>query len=128
MIYFHDELIEKTLKIIQMSNTYIDVLNDLIKIQKMWDNVCQNGISIDAVQLHISMKRKYPTIEKMLDVADKMPSRKLSTRSNEPYTPQNQMLNSLRQDYYGIIIDTGIKEKIKNTIEEFIREVTTSKK
>lgn len=117
-MHFYDELIMEVLDIIETSNDCVDVRNDIAAIKSAVESVKWYGVSPYACTIDNTVRNKYPTINAMLRFANsKLPE------SSEPdlRTQWKILLDNLQQDYYGIILDTGIKKGLKKEIKDFIK-------
>ena len=121
MIYFYDELIARTLKTIKESYDCADILNDLNRINQAIENVNLHGNCTAAYQLDQELRQKYPCINKMVDVANSMPTPAL--RARRMYSASEASISDLNQDRYGILCDTAIKKQLVHNIKEFIKDV-----
>lgn len=129
MIYFYEELLDKSLEIIKSVNTYQDVKSDLLQINTALNDLQmpQSYKSLCRVQqLDSSMRRKYPTIQNMCSIAAQMEQAlPATTQQNHSTCSQQELLtNTMKQDRIGIIVDTGIREGMAREIKDFIKEVT----
>lgn len=114
-IYFAEGLFENVLRIIKESHDYLDVANDLKAIQ----NTIHNGSDFDAINLDDYLRRKYPIINTMLNIADSMPAHPAS--ANPDATSQSSYKSMLVQDRCGILcqvaIDKGLEQDLKSCID-----------
>lgn len=111
---FYDELIMEVLDIIETSNDCIDVRNDIAAIKSAAESVKWYGVLPYACTLDNTLRNKYPTINAMLRFANSA-----LPESSEPdlRTQQQILLDNLKQDYYGMILDTEFKKGIKDFIK-----------
>lgn len=113
-ICFTEGLFDKVLHIIKESHDCIDVANDLNAIQ----NTIHNGSDFDAINLDDYLRRKYPIINTMLNIADSIQARPSCGNSNT--TSQSPYKAMLVQDHCGILcqiaIEKGLKQDLKSCI------------
>lgn len=121
MIYFYDELVDRTLKMIKESYDCADVLNDLNRIEQAVTSVNLYGNRSAAEQLDRELRQKYPCIEIMLALADSMLVRLSQASGSLPV--EEMMISNLRQDYFGILCDTALKKQLIHSTKEFIKNV-----
>lgn len=116
-IHFVDGLFKNVLQIITESRDCLDVANDLKAIK---DTVC-NGSDLDAETLDIYLRKKYPIINTMLNIADSMQARpsceNFNAISQSPYKAK------LEQDRCGILCQTAIKKGLKPNLESCIDHI-----
>ena len=103
-----------------------DILNDLNRIEQAKANVYFDGGLLTADQLDRELRRKYPTIDKMLDIANAM--RHNSPLPSSPQTGQTRSaediaISNLEQDRCGIICQVALKKEIVQNIKDIIRIV-----
>ena len=116
-IYFTEGLFDKVLHIIKESHDCIDVANDLKAIQ---DTVC-NGSDLDAETLDTYLRKKYPIIDTMLDIANSIQARPSCGNSNA--TLQSPYKAMLKQDRCGILCHTAIEKGLKQDLKSCIDHV-----
>ena len=121
MIYFYDDLVEKTVETIKEAYDCADTLKDLNRINQTIRNIKLYGNWSVAVQLDRELRQKYPCINSMVDFANSFPG--LMPRSKKNYSVSEATLSNLEQDYYGILCDTAIKKQLVRSIKEFIKNV-----
>lgn len=113
-IHFKADMETATLKIINEAYDCAEAANDLLRIQ----NTIAYGTDEDAMCLDSELRRKYPAINAMLQIADSLPmqpSQRVASASIESPSKAN-----LRQDYYGILCDIAVKKNIKKSIQDCI--------
>lgn len=114
-IYFTEGLFDKVLHIIEESHDCLDVANDLKTIK---NTIC-NGSESEAKELDDYLRKKYPIIDNMLNIADSIPAHPASGNSNT--TSQFTYKEMLVQDRCGILcqiaIDKGLKQDLKSCID-----------
>lgn len=134
IIHFQETLVEKAMETIKDAQDLSDVAKDLKEVQIGLDQVRYSNLlrEVDDSEklrklqqariLDNILRRKYPTIDIMLTLADKMPKTLSSPKASggEPKTTEYQLLE---QDYYGILCDTLLKKKVTDSIEAFIKSV-----
>lgn len=126
MIHFYDELFIKTLEFIKEAKDCADTLHDLNRIEQAKANVYFAGGVLAADKLDRELRIKYPTIDKMLDIANAM--RHNSPLPSSPQTGQTRTvediaISNLEQDYCGILCDTALKKGVKQSIKDCIMSV-----
>lgn len=119
-IHFKDDVKVATWKAINEAHDCADVANDLIRIQR----IIAIGTDEDALHLDLELRRKYPVIDTMLQIANSLPvqpSQCAAAAAGESPSKAN-----LRQDYYGILCHIAVKKGIKKSIEDCIDHVSKS--
>ena len=122
MIHFYSTIQSKTLEIIKEAHDCADILQDLNRIEYAKANLYTvYGGVFAADQLDRELRKKYPTIEKMLDLANTMlpPSPQASNIRSE----EDRAISSLNQDYCGILCDTAVKKGLAKRIKDCIESV-----
>ena len=77
-----------------------------------------------ARELNFEIRKKYPTIDKMLAAAEKFPKRpRISRPGDNEKSRSLEEHTLLEQDQYGILCHTLLKKGITSRIEEFISHV-----
>lgn len=124
MIYFKSIISNKVLINIKEAYDCADVLNDLNKIgiakNRLSNYTCFQQLTVaqnDANRLDRDLRKKYPLIEKMLQVAN---SFKVSNIIGNNSNNEISVIDILDQDYYGILCDTALKKGIIHKVEEYI--------
>lgn len=113
--HFNKELCAKALKIIHEASDLHDVAMDLKKIDQLFSMRLTLEVMQEAISFDMKLRLKYPTIDKMINIANSFPA------CNTFLTDYEQdPLEFLKQDYYGIICDTVLKKGLASSIEEFI--------
>ena len=133
-IYFYKNLIGEALKTIAESHEFFDISSDLENVRQqmelvrasnlVWENDnCKKFVKLQqARDLNEAIRKKYPVIDNMLDIADRLlPDR-------PPYAPnggasETREYSLLEQDYYGILCHVLLKKGIAEEIEECIEKV-----
>lgn len=118
-IYFAEGLFENALKIIKESQDCLDVANDLKAIQ----NTIHNGSDFDAINLDDYLRRKYPIIDTMLNIADSIQAR--PGHGNSDATSQSPYKAMLEQDRCGILCQTAIEKGLKQDLKSCIDHIET---
>lgn len=121
-IYFAEGLHVNVLQIIKESHDCIDIARDLEAIQ----NTIHNGSDNDAVRLDDYLRKKYPIIDIMLDIADSIQARPSCGNSNA--TSQSPYKAMLEQDCCGILCHTAIKKGLKPDLKACIDHVDQCKR
>lgn len=121
MIHFDSELISKTIETARESADLIDVTKDLQQIKNAEAGVLQFGDFVTARSLNAKLRGKYPIIDEMLELANRMVPA-LQTRPSH-HTQLPQEVSNLQQDYYGIICHIALKKGIVQSIKHFIKSV-----
>lgn len=119
-IYFTEGLFEKVLQIIKESHDCLDIANDLLTIQ----DTINNGSEIDAERLDDYLRKKYPIIDTMLNIADSIQVRPNSENSRiSGVTSQSPYKSRLEQDRCGILCQAAIKKGFAHDLESCIDHV-----
>ena len=121
MIYFYDDLVEKTVETIKEAYDCADILNDLNRINQAITNIKLYGDWSAADHLDQELHQKYPCINNMVEFANSIPVP--VPRAKKNYSPSEAVLSNLEQDYFGILCDTAIKKQMVHSIKEFIKNV-----
>lgn len=108
---------EQVLELVKEAYDLRDVKHDLERIEKAVYN--NHWPYAEAESLDREMRRKYPTINVMVQLVNVLstlsPYQNSTEKTNvSPYT------EDLKIDYIGIICDVAIKKGIKETIEDCI--------
>lgn len=122
MIHFFSAIQNSTLEIIKEARDCADVLRDLSQIEQAKANLFGGyGAVFGANQLDRELRKKYPTIDMMLDIANTMlpPSPQVSRIRSEV----DQAIANLNQDYCGILCDTAVKKGLVKSIKDCIESV-----
>lgn len=119
-IYFKADMENTTLNVIKEAHDCAEVANDLIRIQR----TIAIGTDEDALHFDLELRRKYPVIDTMLQIANSLPvqpSQCAAAAAGESPSKAN-----LWQDYYGILCDIAVKKGIKKSVEDCIDHVSKS--
>lgn len=110
-LYFLGTIQNRTLEIIKEARDCADVLRDLSQIEQAKVNLSSTGYGAVFVanQLDRELRKKYPTIDMMLDIANAMLPP--STQASKIRSEVDQMIANLNQDYCGILCDTAAKKR-----------------
>lgn len=139
MIFFKVELNYKALKLIKESHDLLDVATDLDKIDQAQNNIdlhamdyykSQNELSFanyqtslyNANNLDKELRKKYPTIDLLLNTAEMLPKITVA-RSSGNAVVKPQEYQALNQDRCGIKCHVLIKKGIISHAEQFIDRV-----
>jgi conjugal transfer/entry exclusion protein len=121
VIYFYENIVAKTLKTVKEAYDCADICKDINRIERAIDQAQNYGDWYTANQLDHELRQKYPCINAMINIASSIPLQiPQATRTN---TLNEAVIESLRQDYYGILCDTAIKKDFIHRVEEFIKTV-----
>ena len=121
MIYFKEDLVEQVLSVVKDAHDIGDIGQDLDTINKAIANMRTIDDLLQARNLDEKLRRKYPCINELLDVAQAMTlgiSGQAQGSSDELAEVKN-----LRQDYYGIICGTAVKKGIVQELKDMIKQV-----
>ena len=133
MICFKNFYIYEACKIIHESKEFFDIKEDLSKIDEKIKNIQRTYIGYandhevqealrQARELDDHLRRKYPSINKMINIASSFPVRpRQSVVGNAITKPMEEVL--LEQDIYGILCNTILKKGVTKSIEEIIEYV-----
>lgn len=116
-IHFKADMETATLKAIKEAHDCTEVANDLLRIQR----IIANGTDEEAVHLDLELRRKYPIIDTMLQIANSLPMQ--PSQRTAAVSVESPSKANLWQDYYGILCDTAVKKNIKKSIEDCIDHV-----
>lgn len=123
MIYFYGELIYEAEKYIHNAYELYDIRQDMEKIEYAERNIYSAGGIQYAHKLDEELRKKYPTIDMMIDVANSLPktyeNQLGDKKGNRPLE-----LDILQQDWCGIICDVLLKKEVVESLEQCIRKVT----
>ena len=124
----------EALKALKDGHELLDVSQDLKEVQRQMEQVEYSSLILinsdhercrrlqQARELTGVLREKYPTINQMLNIANKFPQPQSSY-----FTPvsvsETEEYENLRQDYYGILCHTLLKKELIRTIEQFIERV-----
>lgn len=132
-IYFYNNLVMEALKALKDSHELLDVSQDLEEVQRQMEQIKYSSLILisnderyrklqQARELTGVLREKYPTINQMLNIANKFPQPQSSY-----FTPvsvsETEEYENLRQDYYGILCNTLLKKELIRTIDQFIERV-----
>lgn len=121
MIHFDSELVSKAIEAAKDADDLMDVTEDLQQIKNAEAGVLQFGDIVTARGLDAKLREKYPIIDEILDLANRMlPALQLESSS---YAQLPQEVSNLQQDYYGIICHIALKKGIVQSIKQFIKSV-----
>ncbi len=126
MIHFIAAIQSKTLEIVKEAHDCADVLHDLERIGQAKANVYSFGGIFAANQLDQELRRKYPTIDLMLNIADTMRTNPLlpsSPQACHARSAEEAAIDNLQQDYCGILCDTAVKKGLTHELKECIKSV-----
>ena len=133
-IFFHEDFITKALKALEESHELSDISRDLQKVQWQMEQVAYSNLCLvcdnferfrrlqQAKELNDTLRKKYPVINNMLNIANRLPRVKSSPPASTGVSETDEY-ECLRQDYYGILCHTLLKKKLIEAIEEFIERV-----
>ncbi|MBE5861979.1 MAG: hypothetical protein E7295_03920 [Lachnospiraceae bacterium] len=133
MIYFNNYYIYEACSIIHESKEFFDLKEDLSRIDEKIKNIQRtfinhtNDFEVQEVlrqarELDEHLRRKYPTINKMLKIANSLPIRSRQFAPKNVTTKPTEVV-LLEQDIYGILCDTILKKGVTRSIEEIIEYV-----
>ena len=120
MIHFDNNLAKEAFKIAHEAHELSDVANDLNRINTVLSTTPTIENLFEAQRLDNELRKKYPTIDKMLAIANSYPMSAVASQSNVQDLPEYA---NLKQDYYGILCYVLLKKKITTSIEQFIEKV-----
>lgn len=121
MIHFDPEMVSKAIEIAKDATDLTDVVKDLQRIKDIETGVFQSGDTVTARRLDMELRKKYPIIDEMLNLANRMPPA-LQTYSSS-HVQLSQEVSNLQQDYYGIICHIALKKGMVQSIKQFIKSV-----
>ena len=120
MIHFDNNLAKEAFKIAHEAHELSDVANDLNRINTVLSTTPTIENLFEAQRLDNELRKKYPTIDKMLEIANSYPIIRVASQSNTQDLPEYA---NLKQDYFGILCDVLLKKGITTSIEQFIEKV-----
>ena len=120
MIHFDNNLVKEAFKIAHEAHELSDVANDLNRINALLSTIATMEVLYEAQRLDYELRKKYPTIDKMLAIANNYPIAMVASQSNTQELPEYA---NLKQDYFGILCHVLLKKKITTSIEQFIEKV-----
>lgn len=120
MIHFNPNLVSQAIKIAHETHDLSDVANDLSRINTVLSNTPTMENLFEAQRLDNELREKYPTIDKMIAIANSFSvvTANLQSKSNDLPEYAN-----LIQDYYGVLCDVLLKKQITTSIEQFIEKL-----
>lgn len=133
-IYFRKALVEEALKAVLESHELSEVGKDIDNILQQMEQVISSNLMQEnngnvrlwelqqARKLNDAMRKKYPIIVNMLNIAERLTPKGTSAETGS-HTSETLEYILLEQDYYGILCHVLLKKKITETIEEFIEKV-----
>lgn len=126
MMYFHENLRDTALKLIEIKGTVDDIKagEDISKIEATgWiDN--EKMFTDTASILDEYLYKEYPLIEKLCDAGTAMQQAVGSSNNSVGFVSERKRLqDSLVTDYYGILVSVLVKHKIISHVKEFIKSV-----
>ena len=116
-IRFVSDLESSVLKALKDAKDCTDIKNDLDRI----NYTIIHGSEQAAWNLDYELRKKYPTINVMLQTADALKPPVPSYFAPVQSAPSAK--TNLRQDYWGIICDVAISKGIKERIEDCIDHI-----
>ncbi len=123
MIHFYVDMIYKAEKYIHDSHELLDIKQDIDKIDFAMRNIqTLEGIRY-ANELDRELRRKYPTINLMLNIANCLP-KTLENRKGISKTESIPESDALWQDRCGIICHVLLKKNVVSSLEQCICKVT----
>ncbi len=123
MIYFHEELVVKTMETIKDAADLSDIRTDMQRIEDAQNRVQQFGDTLTARRLDTELRKKYPIINEMLALANTIcpPVQQAPMRVNQTEAiPEARML---QQDRCGILCHVALKKGVSQSIKQFIKSV-----
>lgn len=121
MIHFDPELVSKAIEAAKDAADFKDVTEDLQRIKSAETGVLQFGDVVTARRLDAELREKYPIIDEMIELANRMPPALQTGSSNHPQLPRE--VSNLQQDYYGIICHIALKKGMVQSTKQFIKSV-----
>lgn len=121
MIYFNQDLAKEALKIAHETHELSDVLNDLNRINATLSSVPSIENLVKAKMLDDELRSKYPTIDKMIALANSLPV--YPVVNSQRVSNDLPEYANLNQDYFGILCDVLLKKQVTTSIEQFVEKV-----
>ena len=130
MIHFKESYFGEARKIVNELRDFSDVKEDLNKIDNLRDQIdmaVHNHFGIDemnyilqkARELNDALRRKYPIIDEMLQVANRVPVKRATPVLNQGEQKPIEYV-MLEQDRCGILCHMVLKKGLTQSIEEII--------
>lgn len=126
MIYFYKNYTEEAFKLIAAKGTVDDVkaamdLENIERVMRMDKNI--SLFVHEGTKLDERLKREYPEIRKMCDIANSMLLGGTENEHPQYYTDTCNIRDILITDSYGILTSVLVKHNIVSSIKEFIQRV-----
>lgn len=121
MIYFNEYLVARTLSEIKDVHEFSDMIEDLDKINSAVANIQKFGDVKNARRLDKELREKYPCIDGMLAVAQAIIPKSTGQGQTSPYNLPE--VESLKQDYYGIICGAAVKKSVVPEVKDMFERV-----
>lgn len=125
MIHFKTELKDTAFELVKTKDN-LDLANDLIDIEKHLNALKMDpfnkAILFSAQSLDKKLHKKYPTIDVLLNAGSKMAT-VLGIPSCKYYTESEKLQSYLKQDTFGILCHSLLKEQVIDSAEAFIDHV-----
>jgi len=120
MIHFNQSLVKKALETIAESKDLSDVSNDLNRINIALSAEKTSEKLLNARKLDYELRNKYPIIDKLLSIANRLPVAATNSQYRSKDLPEHA---NLVQDYFGILCHVLLKKQITTSIQQFIETV-----
>ena len=133
-IFFYKNFVKEALNAIKEGRELAEVKDDLENVRQQMEQVQifklalerDNNIKLwkleQARKVDRMIRNKYPVINNMLNIANRLLPRQNSGNTGSGETETNEYI-CLNQDYYGILCHVLLKKKLIETIEDFIEKV-----
>ena len=122
MIYFKQDLKDVAMELIKARDN-VDLLNDISeisnKISALESYPALEAVLFSAQELDNWMQVKYPIIQNLLNAGNKL-ANVFNMPPHQYSSEADRLKEYLKQDVYGILCHTLIKEHIIKTVDEFI--------
>ncbi len=119
MIHFDNNLVKEAFKIAHEAHELSDVAYDLNRIDSVLSTTPTLENLFEAQRLDNELRERYPTIDRMLAIANSYPMATVASQSNTQDLPEYA---NLKQDYFGILCYVLLKKEITTSIEQFIEK------
>lgn len=122
MIHFFSTIQNRALEIIKEAHDCADIFQDLERIKEAKVNLSTIYADVSAAnRLDCELRQKYPTIDRMLYLANTMLPP--SSQAPQTFSAEERVLSNLTQDYCGILCDTAVKKGLAQSIKDCIEFV-----
>ena len=118
MIHFDETYVKKVLEYIKNEEELRKVRDDLNEIWRA-KTLAYRWMLREANEIEQKIRKKYPIIDVMLNIASKM-QQGVEFKSVCEKAQMERVVERLQQDYCGILCHVAIKKSVIHSIKEFI--------